>query len=181
MTPLSLPDIEAELSYAYLHAVATQAQFECKVSQRHSDNRGIDAQLTAWAPFKDGGYQTEVALNVQLKATVKEPATPDGHFLSYFFRGLDRYDDLRMATIAIPRILVVLFLPPDRDQWLTVTPDELILRKCAYWQSLRGAPKVTGRTGITVYLPKTQLFTADALRSLATELSHNRVPEYQVP
>ena len=47
-------DIEAELSYAFLHAVASQSQAICSVAPRLSDNRGIDAHLTSWGPFASG-------------------------------------------------------------------------------------------------------------------------------
>jgi len=68
MRPFSQNDIEAELSYAYLHAVAAHAGVACRPGDRHEDGRGIDAQLTAWGNWPDS-YRTEVNLKVQLKAT----------------------------------------------------------------------------------------------------------------
>ena len=38
-------NIKAELSYAYLHAVAARASFGCESSGRHSDSAGVDAYL----------------------------------------------------------------------------------------------------------------------------------------
>ena len=82
MQALSTPNIESELSYAYLHAVASKAGMACSQGSRHEDNNGIDASLTAWGPFADGGYLTEVNIKVQLKATVYLPKlqifTPEG-------------------------------------------------------------------------------------------------------
>lgn len=60
MRPLTPENIESELSYAYLHAVAARAGVGCKVSNRHDDNAGVDAELTGWGPFPDGGYRQEV-------------------------------------------------------------------------------------------------------------------------
>jgi hypothetical protein len=71
--PLTPPNIESELSYAYLHAVASQAGMTCREGNRHEDNNGIDAQLTAWLPFVDANTLTEVDIKVQLKATLAEP------------------------------------------------------------------------------------------------------------
>lgn len=68
MRALSPPNIESELSYAYLHAVASKAGMACSGGNRHEDNNGIDATLTAWGPFNNGGYLTEVDIKVQLKA-----------------------------------------------------------------------------------------------------------------
>ena len=177
MKALSPPNIESELSYAYLHAVASRAGMACNAGNRHEDNNGIDARITAWGPFDNGGYLTEVDLKIQLKATVRTPVD-NGSSFSYFLPGISQYDDLRAETVGTARILVVLFLPSDADLWLTHSEDQLALSKCAYWVSLRGAPPSTNGTGTTVYLPKTQAFTPASLKELSAELSHPRFPTY---
>lgn len=179
MQALSPPNIESELSYAYLHAVASKAGMACNAGVRHEDNNGIDATLTAWGPFNNGGYLTEVDIKVQLKATIAVPAD-DGANLSYFLSGVSRYNDLRTPTVNAARILVVLFLPADAQDWLNHSEEELALRKCAYWQSLRGAPATTNGSGATVHLPKTQMFTPQALTDLAARLSRPDFPVYPV-
>ncbi len=177
MQPISPPNIESELSYAYLHAVASHSGMACRVGGRHEDNNGIDATLTAWSPFDDGGYLTEVDIKVQLKATIAVPAD-DGANFSYFVDGVNRYNDLRTETIDVARILVVLFLPADAQEWLNHSSDQLALRRCAYWQSLRGAPATINGTGATVKLPKAQMFTPQALANLAARLSRRDFPRY---
>ncbi|MBW0001263.1 MAG: DUF4365 domain-containing protein [Verrucomicrobia bacterium] len=129
----------------------------CSVSGRHEDNNGVDARVTAWAPFDNGGYLTEVDLKIQLKATIQPPGD-NGMHRSYFLAGVNRYDDLRAATVDVARILVVLFLPPDAAEWISHTEDELALRRCGYWVSLRGAAATSNRSGATVYIPKAQAF-----------------------
>lgn len=178
MRPLSDNDIEAELSYAYLHAVASRAGVGCKVSTRLDDSAGIDAELTGWGPFPNGGYLHEIDVKVQLKATIKPP-TGEGDYLSYSLKKIERYDDLRTETIATPRILVVLFLPQDKTHWLSLDEDALILRKCAYWVSLRGAKPSSNQTAQTVYLPKSQRFDPDGLIELMAQLSRKEIPTYQ--
>ena len=42
--PLTENDVKAELSYAYLHAVAARAGFGCEVANRHSDNVGVSRE-----------------------------------------------------------------------------------------------------------------------------------------
>ncbi len=179
MQALSPPNIESELSYAYLHAVASHAGMACGVASRHEDNNGIDATLTAWGPFQSGGYLTEVTIKVQLKATIAVPVD-DGTNLSYFLKGINRYDDLRTETVSNARILIVMFLPPDAQEWLDHSTEQLALRRCAYWQSLRGAPSTSNGSGATVRLPKNQMFTVQALKGLATRLSQPDFPIYPV-
>lgn len=179
MQALSPPNIESELSYAYLHAVAAKAGMACSATSRHEDNQGVDAHLTAWGPFPDGGYLQEVAINVQLKATTTIPAeVHDGADLSFFIRETRRYDDLRMEAVSVPRLLVVLFLPAEAGEWLNHSADQLALRRCAYWQSLRGAPGTSNESGATVYLPKAQMFSPEALHRLAARLSRRDFPTY---
>lgn len=178
MSAPSQLDIESELSYAYLHAVAARAGMVCRYATRLEDKAGIDATLIAWGPFPDGGYLEEVYLNVQLKATIRVPHD-DGQALSYFVQDPSRYDALRAETAAIPRVLVVLFLPGEPEQWIGHSADELVLRKCAYWVSLRGAPATDNTSGVTVKLPKTQVLTPDNLLRLMRRLSRRDFPRYQ--
>jgi len=177
MQPLSPPNIESELSYAYLHAVASRAGMSCRDGNRHEDNNGVDATLTAWGPFIGGGTLTEVDLKIQLKATIAQPVD-DGDNYSYFLSGVNRYNDLRSATVSVARVLVVLFLPGDAQEWLGHSADQLVLRRCAYWQSLRGAPDITTGSGTTVKLPKAQVFSPEGLTQLAVRLSHRDIPHY---
>lgn len=178
MRPLSPENIESELSYAYLHAVAAHAGAGCEVAGRHDDNAGVDAKLTGWGPFPNGGYRNEVDIKVQLKATVKQPAVV-GNCLSYSLQGIARYNDLRTEAISTPRILVVLFLPSEQSEWLSHSEDVLSLRKCAYWVSLRGAPPSENSTAQTVYLPRSQRFDPVGLTALMAKLSKNDIPIYQ--
>src|SRR5450631_278656 len=170
MRSLVPPDVESELSYAYLHAVASKAGMSCRCGTRHEDNSGVDAAVTAWLPPVDASTLTEVTINVQLKATIKEPSQDDVS-LSYFLGEPKRYSDLRSETVAVPRILVVLFLPRDTSEWMYHSPEQLALRRCAYWESLRGAPEITTTSGTTVKLPKAHIFSPDGLTQLAARLS----------
>lgn len=177
--PLDPKDIESELSYAYLHAVASKIGVGCKISTRHEDNRGIDAQLTCWEKFGDS-YIEEIDLKVQLKATKQIPSETDSHF-SYFFKGIKQYDFLREKPKRNHRFLIVLFLPEDASEWLNVNSEQLILKKCAYWVSLRGAEDSTNESGQTIYLPKKQMLTPDNLLSIFEKISRNESWDYVTP
>ncbi len=177
MNPLTDQNVESELSYAYIHAVAAHAKIGCEITGRHEDNAGMDARLIGWGPFPNGGYRHEVDIKVQLKATVKPPADV-GDCYSYSFSGIKRYDNLRTDTISTPRILVVLFLPEKRDEWVRHTENSLTLTRCAYWVSLRGAPPSDNKTAQTVYMPKSQRFDQAGLINLMSMISRNEIPEY---
>jgi len=168
MTP---QDIEAELSYAYLHAVASHASVACQVASRMHDGLGIDAMLTLRHDFGPPAILTDITLHLQLKATTRTPVHNDGRF-SYFLKDAQEYERLRKASSLPPRLLAVLFLPTPQADWLTCAAEQLVLRKCAYWTSLRGAPASKNDSGQTVYLPDTQVLSPDGLRALFERVAH---------
>lgn len=172
MKPLTSQNIESELSYAYIHAIASRAGAGCRIGTRHEDNTGVDAAITGWGPFPNGGYRTEVDLKIQLKATIGDP-TKVGSCWSYSLKGIGQYDDLRAETVSVPRILVVLFLPNDDTEWLKHSEDALSLQKCAYWVSLRGAEASDNKTAQQVYLPTAQKFDVDGLKEIFRRISKN--------
>lgn len=177
MQAITKPNIESEISYAYLYAVASKCGISCRDSTRHEDGNGIDAHLTAWP--SSGRYQ-EVDLKIQLKATVASPTETATHY-SYFLKGINRYNDLRKEDLATPRILVVLFLPGNSDDWLVHDESRMSLHRCAYWVSLCGAPESSNKNGETVYLPKTQHFSPGALSSVVAGLANRVFPRYVKP
>jgi len=179
MHPLTQNDIESELSYAWLHAVVAHAGASCISANRTMDANGIDATLTAWGPFDSGGPLEEVDLKIQLKATSIPPVIRDGH-LSYFVKDVDRYNDLRKDTLQVHRLLVVLFLPENMENWLAVDDEQLLLKKCAYWVSLRGAPEPKD-TGKTIHIPQRQRFDPANLRHIFTTISRSEKLYYSAP
>jgi hypothetical protein len=167
---LTEQNIESELSYAYLHAVATRAGFACEYAGRHLDGAGVDATL-----YEDGrllapdSVLQAFALHVQLKATRVPPVEQAGRFS--FSLPVGQYDRLSGVRLATPRVLVVLYLPADPQEWLRHSEDSLIAQRCAYWASLRGAPDSPNEATQTVYVPRQQLLSPASLTALMTRCS----------
>lgn len=178
MTP---HDIEAQLSYAYLHAVASHAGIACQEATRSHDNLGIDAHLCLRRDFGSGAILTDVTLHVQLKATIAAPVATKKNGqarLSYFLREIEEYDSLRAARAVPQRFVAVLFLPGNHSEWLTHSPERLALHRCAYWVSLRGAPASANASGQTVYLPQSQPLSPAGLLSLFERLAREEDIHY---
>lgn len=161
--PLTDNDIESELSYAYLHAVAAAAQCECCVSARHSDNHKIDATLRC---FDDFGPDTmsNVTLQIQLKAT-RQNLDETSKTIA-FDLDLETYDTLRSTPTESAQLLVLLQLPNEKSQWLSCNTRALSLRKSSYWLSLYGAPHSRNRTSQRVYFLKKNRLTPTSLRTI---------------
>ena len=175
---LSEQNIESELSYAYLHAVASRGGFSCTYSHRHLDNAGVDAII-----HEDGrklsaaSELTSFEVHVQLKATYQTPTEVDGYFS--FSLKVKHYNKLRSTRVNSPRILVVLYLPTDQEDWLSHTEDCLVAKRCAYWVSLKGAPASENDDSQTVYIPKGQLLSTGSLNDLMTRFSRREEVLYE--
>jgi hypothetical protein len=165
---LTTQNIESELSYAYLHAVASRAGIICESTGRHTDEAGVDSVLRVKGMLAQDSILTQFPVEVQLKATKQIPIEQNGRF-SYSLK-VKNYNELRSTNTGAPQLLVVLYLPVDSNTWLDHSDECLVTRRCAYWLSLRGAP-ATDQDSKTVYIPKTHLLSVDALRVLMTRFS----------
>jgi hypothetical protein len=169
-------NIKAELSYAYLHAVATRAGLGCEVTGRHSDGAGVDAILRVKEQLVPPPSLIEFIVEIQLKATSQQPVLQDGRY-SYAL-AVDHYNKLRLTECGSPRLLVVLFLPPDPSRWLEHSEEALIARRCAYWVSLYGAPVSENRTSQTIYIPLANVFSVENLRAVLSRFARQERLSY---
>ena len=162
-TLLSPEDRKEALSRVYVRAVAARAGYDTATPEFDRDS--IDLTIRA-------GGRVRPALDLQLKATTRLGAPKDGAFRFRLIR--KNYEDLRAET-RIPRLLVVLALPEDERAWMTMTPNEIILRKCAYWLNLRGWKETDNRSSVTVRVPEGNLFTVEALRDLMEQAGRGKI------
>ena len=160
---LASTDVEEALSIAYAHAIAAAAGYV--VALRHFDRDGIDLTFEA-------GDSMRPKIDAQLKATINLPLGRDGAY-RYSCRKRN-YDLLRLET-QTPRILVVLNLPPESNEWLTSSDNELTIRRCAYWTSLRHAADNDNDTSVTVNVPAVNRFDVPGLRVLMERSRTGRI------
>jgi len=160
---------KAELSYAYLHAVAAAAGFACGPTHRHLDANSVDAQVDVREKFDPNATLTDFSVQFQLKATSASLPLIDGRF-SYALE-VDQYDKLRSTAVAIPRIVVLMVLPEDPQDWLTVSADALIARRCARWISLYGVPETANNSTTAVRFGVDRVLTPKALREIARRVA----------
>ena len=148
-------DQKERLSLVYVKALAARAGFT--ISERDLDRDSIDVSI-------HGGEPQHPALDLQLKATATLGAGRNG-CRSFPSLSIKNYDDLRCPT-QTPRLLVVLELPQEESRWMMVTPEELTLRRRAYWLSLQGEGKVPNKATVTVHIPVGNLLNVEALQTL---------------
>ena len=160
---LSEEDIKEALSRVYVMAVAARAGYD--TSKAELDRDGVDLRIHA-------GGAMRPALDLQLKATVNLRRLNDGHHVSFPLKR--RNYNLLCCDTQTPRLLVVLDLPSERGRWMTLTPDELILRHRAYWLYL-GGQEETDQTSVTVRIPTSNLFNLEGLTALMKQSRQGRI------
>ncbi|MGH7295783.1 MAG: DUF4365 domain-containing protein [Polyangiaceae bacterium] len=154
---------QQEFSFAYIQAVASVAGF---ATERHSvDYDGVDLGIHAHG---GGGLVVSPRLDVQVKS--KAAGKPAGFPWSYALE-VENYDKLVPTGVLVPRILIVVAIPADVADWLKATPQQLALRHCAYWLSLRGAAATTNTSTVTVHLPSKQRLSPKELQAIMTSIS----------
>jgi hypothetical protein len=113
------------------------------------------------------GQSADQEWSARLKATAQE-ILRDDHLT--FPLSLKNYDDLRTTDVLVPRILIVVLMPPDEAEWLAQSEQQLCLRHCGYWRSLRGEPERTNATSVTVTLPRANVFSVEGLKRIMTRI-----------
>jgi hypothetical protein len=157
-----------QFSRAYVLAVAAAAGYAWY--QPSVDDDSIDLGL---AEKGGGGTVRSPRLELQLKCHATE--TPAGDSFSHDLK-LKNYEDLRDGTVQVPRILVVVLVPEDPDSWLTATEEQLVMRRCGYWVSLRGQPGTGSQSTVAVSIPRAQGFHPELLRAIMTRVGQGGVP-----
>lgn len=167
---LTKPHRQEALCRAYVQAVAAQAGLSYSVP---TPDYGIDLGL--WAieqhgtQYRDTGLQLDLQLRSTTRAHVGD--TEVTHDLD-----VRTYDFLRASPVMCPRLLVVLVLPAEENQWLTQSPEELILRRCAYWLSLTGAEPTTASSSVRVAIPSGQIFSVEGVQAMINRMKQQEVP-----
>ena len=151
---LTTNDQKERLSMAYAHTVAARAGYTTAVYDL--DRNGVDLRIQA-------GGAMRPALELQLKATINLRQADAESFS--FALPVHNYKLLREPT-QTPQLLVVLDLPRDEQQWLTITDDELVIRHRAYWLNLRDWAETDNQHSVTVAIPKENLFDVAGLQDL---------------
>lgn len=139
---------------AFLLAAASVAG--CSVSRPRPDDDSIDWTLSCKLPRRP-------KLDVQMKTTSTDAGNGDA--IRYPLKKKN-YNDLILTNFLAPRILVLVTLPTNMEDWLLLTAEQLVLRRCGYWVSLAGEPQRDNETLVTVAVPRRNLLTPEAVRQI---------------
>jgi hypothetical protein len=133
MTRLEGIQWQGHYAEAYVRAVAAAAGFICTKPDLDSGHK-VDWLIAAAG---DDETTREPKLDVQVKSTVQARlATGASQFT--FDRDLYAWAIKPQPLLYHPRVVVLVQLPDDPRAWMDQADEQLTVRHCAYWTSLRG-------------------------------------------
>jgi hypothetical protein len=149
---------QEQFQRAYISAVVATAG--CNQSKPDPDVDGIDLHIRQ---NLNGDIPFCSALDLQLKTTTQSSAVDDLYVSLRLTK--PHYNALRTPNVTVPRLLVVMTLPGNVEDWQDQSEEQLRLYRCSYWLSLKGAPAINGGS-VTVKIPRQNMFGVESLWEL---------------
>lgn len=155
------------LCEAFIHAIASYAGIN--VQWRDKDF-GIDGSFKKVIHHGQRYIETGIPLDFQLKATINWNST-DEHIV--YDMESKTYNDFiyLQANASSPVRLILLCLPKDIEQWLSVEPEQLLLKHCCYFHSINGDATENVST-IRVNIPRENVLTPLNLKNLMDSIQN---------
>jgi hypothetical protein len=158
-------------SRAYINAIISGAGFG--ITSMYPDLYGTDIGV---ASDIEGNKCSSPRLEIQAKSTIKDD-DPESEIFSFQIKR-KYYDELRKKHL-VPKILVVVTVPENVEEWLNQTEKSLTLYKCAYWKLIEGQPErndITIETKLEIPIERSQRFTVDALQGIMRGIAGGTFP-----
>lgn len=156
-------------SIAYIHAVAAVAGLA--ISRPFPDQDSVDISL-AWQG--KNGIRRSPQLDLQVKATSRDLIRNDGYI--HYPLSIKNYNDLRPDNFLVPRLLTVMIVPDNIEDWVTISDEHMIMRHCAYWLSLRRMPEIEQKTNVVVKIPLLHKFDVTGLKTMMSQIAKEQFP-----
>lgn len=156
---LTQNQIKQETSYLYLHAIAAHLGYSLETVRVDMDS--VDATICSRGKIPGSkGTILSPKIDVQLKTSQRDCSRNQIPFQL----SKKNYDDLRINTM-VPKILIVLFLPMDKD-WFHLDLEMLSIYGKGFWKSLKGMKDNYNESNVTIYLDQNQRLTDEIIREL---------------
>ncbi len=160
------PFVKEDLSLAYVQAVAGRVNVDVAFTKR---DMGIDGILRRLKRYRERRCYGPFSIDFQLKATVDWQC--DGESVRYDLKAdthnllVQHNNEYVSNSRGAPLLLILLCMPREPDDWIGLSEDELLLRRCCYWALLTG--ELTSNTATTrIQIPRSQALTPESLLKL---------------
>ena len=121
------------------------------------DFDGIDGMIKGKG---EKGQTRNIRVEFQAKCTHTLYKKQNGDYS--FSLDVDTYDKLRV-TDDLPAMLIIMRVPKNMNEWVTVDDTSTILKHHAYWVSLMGHGESASEKTITINIKKENILDSDTL------------------
>lgn len=146
-----------EFSYGYIKLLASISGLVVTEPNRALDNAGIDINIKAPGEIK-GVFSPNI--DAQVKCTSRDIVKYN--VLKYPLP-VKNYRRL-IGKSSVPQILIVVTVPRDINDWLSIAKGETLVQSCAYWISLKGREVTENKTNVTIDIPTSNVLTPTVLK-----------------
>lgn len=158
--PITEQHRKEDLGQAYVRAVIAKAGFNYG---KDDHDYGIDGTIKEVTNIKGRFFPSGAGICYQLKSSCDVQFQDD---VVIYDLESKNYNDLVADTLTFPIILILFVLPKSEDEWLSVTENEMIIRRCAWWYSLKGRPSTNNSATKRIQIPRNQIFSPESLIEL---------------
>lgn len=159
---LTKQHIQEGLAISYVMAVANRAGVVCDVKPQFDYK--VDGTFSGIIQFPNGDYcNNGFKIDFQLKSSTNVEIKDS---LVAYDLEMKNYRDLIRTDYGTPRILILLKLPKNEEEWLNLDQDRMILKNCAWWFSLRALENSENKETKRIFIPVENVFDVTAINNL---------------
>lgn len=153
-----------KLGMSYLNAIAACAGMTMSVPDFDYGIDGTFNDLKKCVRGEKTRYvESGFKIDFQLKSTVN--IIPKQGIFKYDLE-VKNYKDLIEEDVGTTRILILFVLPKDEEQWIKVSSKETIIKRAAWWCSLKGTEKTSNKNRVRIEIPDNQILTPVELKRI---------------
>lgn len=152
---------------AYVRAIAAKAGYNV---QFFKEQYKVDGTIRRVRKIRNTYEDTGHSLEFELKSSFNF-SLEDGK-IKYQLEA-DNYNQLVRRSKdqnATHQILILYCMPKNPEEWVNVTEDELILRKCCFWHQLYRERETGNISNVQIEIPTHQQLTLEALDQIFTKI-----------
>ena len=152
----------------YIQLITSISGFSVEKFGRPIDNSGIDVMIIAPGEIED---VDSPRIDAQVKCT--SVAIETDNCIKYDLK-VNNYNKLIKIKSLVPKILIVVLVPRNINEWIGISEQQTLMKKCGYWISLKGKKPVSNTGTVRREIPKENLFTPEAISQLMQEAAEYR-------
>jgi hypothetical protein len=152
---------------AYVSAIVAKAGYGIQFLHRQYKVDGTIFEVSKVnGKYRNSGYSIQFELKSSIDFEIRDGKVKYDLDAGNYNQLVSLTQDPNVA----PQILILFCMPEDSEDWMSVTPEELVLRKCCFYNQFNGAREVQNMRTKTIEIPISQQFNMDSLDGFFAKL-----------